>query len=151
MFVLPSQDDFKKTSYNKTGIYMNNDYLRVKRILNDSGVLASDRDFLHGYNKIRRHSQFESLEHFISKAMLAFLVMKKGKVVITEADMRNGRCIDILQVVKDNLVGYEIESDKNWKDGVDGIDIVEVKISEMPIGAREGIKALSRWLQEFII
>jgi hypothetical protein len=130
---------------------MNNDYLRVKRILNDSGVLASDRDFVNGYNKIRRHTQFESWEHFITKAMLAFLVMKTGKVVITEADMKNGRCIDILQVVENNLVGYEVESVHNGKVSVDGVDIVEIPLSKAPASFKKGIKDMEKWLQSYMI
>lgn len=128
-------------------------YRVVSHILNEKDCIAQKRKLLYGYNRVRIHNRFETFEHFITKAMLTFLIFKKGKKgVITEAEMRNGRQIDVLQVARNgNLVGYEIENNKFDKIDVDGVDIIEINLKKMPQKAREGIKELEKFVKEYLI
>ncbi len=124
----------------------------IRWLLNRKNILAEDRKLEYGYNRIRAHNRWESEEHFITKALLSFKIMKhKDKAILSEAEMRNGRSIDVLQVSRKSLVGYEIESSHNTKDDVEGVDFIEISLTKMPKKAKEGIKELSKWLNEFIV
>lgn len=115
--------------------------------------LNRERNPLYGYNKIRRHSPMETPEHFMAKAMLGFLIMKKGDVIISEAEAKNGRCIDIMQITKNkNFICYELESEgHNKKIDVAGTDTVEIDLRKMPEFAKDGIFELKKWLEQYLI
>lgn len=128
------------------------DYRIAIRFLKKARILNSRKDYLYGYNKIRIHNRFETTEHFMAKAMMSFLIFKKGKVFITEADCRNGRVLDILQINKNGeFVSYEIESNKLDKSDVDGVDTFEIKLSKMPPEARKGLKSMEKWLNKYVV
>jgi hypothetical protein len=115
-------------------------------------ILNTGRNIEYGLNKIRRHNKNETTEHFMSKAMLSFLLMNKGSGIITEAETNNGRCIDILQFTENmNFVGYEIESAGNEKKDVEGVDIVEIKLENMPEAAKKGLEELEKWLTQYMV
>jgi hypothetical protein len=128
-------------------------YFRIKEILKEKGILNNGRDFKYGYNRTKFHSKYEGIGHFISKAMLSFLIFsKKGDGVVTECEMSNGRVIDILAITKSgNLIGYEINSTKPDKLEVKGVDVVDIPLGQMPETAKKGIEDLKKWLEEFIV
>jgi hypothetical protein len=116
-------------------------------------VLNNERNPLYGINKVKIHSHFETLEHFVSKAILTYLLFKNNNGTITEAEMRNGRSIDVLSVNdNENYVGYELESNgHNSKPDVEGVDIIEIDLRKMPDTAKKGMNDLMKWLEEFIV
>jgi hypothetical protein len=128
-------------------------FREVKYILGRKGILAKDRNIAYSYNRIKFHNQYETTEHFISKAMLTFLIFcNNEKGILTEVDFKNGRTADALQVSRDGqLVAYEIESEKNTKKEIEGVDTVEIPLRKMPMKAREGIKELEKWLSQYLI
>jgi len=129
------------------------EYKKAMILLKNNTFLNEGRNLQYSYNKIRLHNRFETENHFIAKAMLAFLLItKKHDAVLTEAEMRNGRCMDALSI-KDSggVVGYEVESDENDKCNVDGVDTIVIKLKDMPPKAREGIEELAKWLTEFMV
>jgi hypothetical protein len=85
--------------------------------------------------------------------MLSFLIFsKKGDGVVTECEMSNGRVIDILAITKSgNLIGYELESVKDTKPAIEGVDIVDIYLKEMPETAKQGMEDLKKWLEAFIV
>jgi len=124
------------------------------KIIRINGSFNNNRNFIYGYNRIKIHNQYETAEHFMAKAMLGFLIFSgKGGTFVSEAEMSSGRCVDIVQITKKNrnLVGYEIENTKNKKTGIAGIDIVEIPLKKMPREAKDGLKALENWLNEYVI
>jgi hypothetical protein len=126
-------------------------YTLAKRILDIKGILTHDRDILYGWNRVRIHGPKETNIHFLTKSLLALLLMKKGKGVITEAETRNARCVDVLQVTKNGLVAYEIENEHNTKNDVPGVDIVEIPLSKAPASFKKGIKDMERWLKQYMV
>lgn len=111
-----------------------------------------ERNILYSLNRVKLHNRYESLEHFMTKAMLTHLLFKKGKNTISEAEMRDGRTVDTLLICKDgDLVAYEIESIKDTKPAVKGVDIVDIYLKAMPEEAKTGLLALEKWLEEFIV
>jgi len=127
-------------------------YDQAVRLLKNNKILAEDRSIKYGLNRIRWHNRNETIEHFISKAMLGFLILKNDKCIITEAECRNARQIDILQINKQGeLVGYEIENNKNMKSDVESVDMFEIKLKDMPVKAREGMKELEKWLKGYLV
>jgi hypothetical protein len=102
--------------------------------------------------KVRIHSRFETKEHFITKALVSYIIYQKGGAFMSEAECHNGRVLDILQVTKNkNLVAYEVESVHNGKVSVDGVDIVEIPLSKAPASFKKGIKDMEKWLQSYMI
>lgn len=128
-------------------------YFRIKEILKEKDILNNGRDFKYGYNRTKFHSKYEGIGHFISKAMLSFLIFsKKGDGVVTECEMSNGRVIDILAITKSgNLIGYELNNTKPDKLEVKGVDTVDIPLEEMPSEAKIGLLALKKWLEEYMV
>lgn len=130
-------------------------YMKIKQILRGKGCMNDGKDLRYGYNKIRFHYHKETLPHLIAKAMLSFLIFsKRSEGVITEAELHNGRVLDILHIKKsENLIGYELDSTKSYKPNIDEypIDVVDIDLRKMPKKAKEGIKILSKWLEDYII
>lgn len=122
-------------------------------ILNKKECMNKERKIIYGYNRVRIHNKYETKEHFMTKALLTHMIFSRTRNgVMTEADMRDGRSIDVLQVAKNgDLVGYEIENGKNTKNDVDGVDFVEINLKKMPKKAKEGIKELENWLKVYLI
>jgi hypothetical protein len=128
------------------------DFNKINFILKRKDCLNDQRNFMFAYNRVRFHNIYETKEHFTAKALLTFMLFKSGKASISEAEMRNGRVIDTLQVCKNgDLVGYEIESVHNTKQDVENVDMIEIQLKEMPESARQGILDLSKWLEQFIV
>lgn len=124
----------------------------MRWILSRKGILAEDRKLEYGYNRVRLHSRFETTEHFIAKALLSFKIMNRdGNAILSEAETKNGRILDILQATKNSLVGYEIESTKNRKIDVEGVDIVEIPLSKAPASFKKGIKDMSKFLDSYMV
>jgi hypothetical protein len=128
-------------------------FKEVYFIVKNSGIFNDERDLRYSFNKIRIHNKNETIEHFMSKAMLTFLIFSKlGKGVITEADMRCGRQVDVVQFSNaGEITGYEIESNAFDKTEIKGMDIVEIKLANMPAKAKEGLEELEKWLKEYLI
>jgi len=128
------------------------DYDRAIVALREGNILAQDRKLEYGMCKVRIHSRFESMEHFITKALVSYIIHQKSGAFMSEAECRNGRVLDILQVTNNkNLVAYEIESVHNTKQDVENVDMIEIQLKEMPESARQGILDLSKWLEQFIV
>jgi hypothetical protein len=129
------------------------DFRKTAQILREKKCLNNQRNFIYGYNRAKIHSPNETPAHFIAKSALIYMIFKKGINTVSEAEMSCGRAIDVLQVCKNgDLVGYELESNgKNDKIGVDGVDIVDIDLMKMPDSAKNGIKDLINWLNQFII
>jgi hypothetical protein len=129
------------------------DFRKTAQILREKNCLNNGRNFIYGYNRAKIHSPSETPAHFISKSALIYMIFKKGINTVSEAEMSNGRAIDVLQVCKNgDLVGYELESNgHDTKIGVNGVDIVDIDLRKMPQKAQEGIKELLKWLDQFII
>ena len=128
------------------------DFEKARSILREADILAEGRKLEYGLGKIRPHSRFETNEHLLVKALVSFMALKKDNQFITEAECRNGKIIDIIQIKKNgNLIAYEIESVKNNKPDVENVDTVEIPLKEMPEKAKEGLKELEKWLKAYII
>lgn len=128
------------------------DYRIATRLLKEARIVNAFKNYRYGYNKVRPHSRFESLEHFITKAMMSYLIFKKQNAFITEADCRNGRVLDILQITHNkNFVGYEIESKNNNKADVDRVDIIEIPLKNMPNSSKRGLTDLENWLRRYLV
>jgi len=106
-------------------------------------------------NKVLFHSRTnESLEHFIIKAIISFLIFsKRNDGVLTEAEFENGRTIDVLQVKPSgNLIGYEIEGNRhNKKRDVDNVDIFEINIKDIPKEFIISLRRLYNWFDSNIV
>lgn len=127
-------------------------YWQIKNILKNKDCLNPERNINYSYNRTKFHNRYESFEHFMAKAMLTFLLFKKGKGIISEAEMRDGRVIDILQInKKGELVGYELNNTKPDKIDVHNVDIADIPLDQMPETAKQGIRDLGKWLEQYII
>lgn len=116
---------------------------------NKEKLFAEGRSIRYGLNKVRYHNRQESLEHFIAKAVATHIIFGKGNGVISEVYMIDGRCIDVLEINREGeLIGYEFENEKFDKSAVDGVDIFEVKLKNMPQLAKDGLKCLENWLKK---
>lgn len=130
------------------------DYRKVELAIRNNGNFNNGRNFRMGLNKIKIHSSNETIPHFISKAMLGFLIFSKDKGgFVSEAEMLNGRVVDVVQITEmhKNLVCYEIETGKNEKHYVKGADTIEISLSQMPEDAKKGLKSLEEWINTFIV
>jgi hypothetical protein len=151
MLLLPQQIPLHQTGDNQEGENMM-DMRIIMRNYSHSHSLNTGRNPVYGINKVRFHNKYETLEHFMAKALISMLIIRKEKGIITEAELRNGRVIDILQFNrKGEMVGYEINSGKPEKIEADGIDIVDIPLERMPEKSREGLKELEKWLVNYII
>jgi hypothetical protein len=124
------------------------------KIIMENGNFNNKRNFIYGYNRIKIHNRYETIEHFITKAMLGFLIFSKGKgSFISEAETISGRVVDLIQITNEhkNLVAYEIESDKNTKSYIKGVDEVEIRLADMPETSRQGLKDLAKWIEGYVI
>jgi hypothetical protein len=130
------------------------DYRKVELAIRNNGNFNNGRNFRMGLNKIRYHSKNETIEHFMTKAMLGFLILSKDRGgFVSEAEMVSSRTIDLVQITKEhgNLVGYEIETLKNEKHFIRGVDIIEIPLTQMPPEAKIGLESLKKWLEIFIV
>lgn len=123
-------------------------YYKLKMILKSKGVVKSNN-----VDKVCFHSKGESSIHFLIKSILAHMIFSTGNQgVVTEAEFEKGRVIDVLQVFPSgNCVGYEIEGTKNRKPDVEGIDIIEINIKEIPHEMKGNLKKLRDWLKVMIV
>jgi len=123
-------------------------YDKLKSILHEKGVVSHNN-----LNKVCFHSQQESMEHFLAKAIISHIIFSKGNCgVVTEAEFENGRVIDILQVFPSgNCVGYEIEGTNNYKPNIEEIDIMEIKLNDIPYELKGNLKKLYDWLEVMIV
>jgi hypothetical protein len=129
------------------------DFRTAWNILKNRDFLAKNRNLIYGYGKVRFHNKFESFSHFMVKAALSYAIYaKNGDGLVTELDLSDSRTVDAVQI-KDasNIIGYEIESKCNKKEKINGLDIIEVKISRMPLKAKAGIEELRKWCQEIVV
>ena len=129
------------------------DFRTAWNILRNKNFIAKDRNLAYGYGKVKFHNRFESPEHFLMKSALAYAIFaKSGDGVVTELDLSDSRTVDVVQI-KDanNIIGYEVESEKNEKMEVNGMDIIEVKLSRLSLKAKEGMKELMKVAEEAIV
>lgn len=123
------------------------DYYKLKMIIKGKGVVKSNN-----VDKVCFHSKEESSIHFLIKSILAHTIFSTGNGVVTEAEFENGRVIDVLQVFPSgNCVGYEIEGTKNRKPDVEGIDIIEINIKEIPHEMKGNLKKLRDWIKVYVV
>lgn len=103
-------------------------------------------------NKVRFHNRYETLEHFITKALLSYiLISKRNQGVVTELEFNNGRKVDVVQVMNSgNLAGYEIESEKNVKLNAP-IDIIEIKLKNIPSSYLSAIQKLAKHIENYVV
>jgi len=103
-------------------------------------------------NKMCFHSRNESQIHFLIKSMISHIIFTKGDGLVTEAEFENGRVVDVLQM-KDsgNLIGYEIESEKNNKQDVDKVDIIEINVKDIPVEIKNNCTKLYTWLKNLVV
>jgi len=130
------------------------DAQQVAYIMKNNESLNTRRNVYYGLNRARMHSHGETVEHFMVKAMLTYLIVTKKRCnVITEAEMASGRCVDALQITKNKeLVAYEIETNgTNDKEDVKGIDFVEIDLREMPETTKAGLMQMKMWLNKFLV
>lgn len=122
-------------------------YNRMMRILIRNNVKPNN------VNKVLIHSTKETLEHFLVKSIITKLIFDKGDGVLTEAETLSGRIIDVIQVKNGSgeIIGYEVESLINRKEKVDGVDIIEIKLQNIPTETKENIFKLTRYLADRIV
>ncbi len=123
-------------------------YEKLKMILKGKGVVKAQN-----VNRVCFHSQQENIEHFIAKAIISYIIFSKGNCgVVTEAEFKNGRVVDVLQVFPSgNCVGYEIEGTENRKPEIEGIDIIEVNLKDIPYELKGNLKMLYDWFNVMIV
>lgn len=117
--------------------------------------LVSSRTRLkYVYNKVRWHNQYETREHFMTKAMLQFILMKKGDGTFSEFQAKNNRVVDVLQITKKDIVGYEIETNMNnikGKKEINGVDIVPIDLNKMPKSVSNALKTFEKWAEKYVV
>jgi hypothetical protein len=129
------------------------DIRQIVTIWKSNDNFNKERNPYYGLNRVRIHSSNETIEHFLIKSALTFiLVNKKHHGVITEAEMRNGRCIDVCCIKNEkNIQGYEINNGKPDKIDVNGIDIVDIPLATLPKEVKKGFAIIEKWLEKYIV
>lgn len=125
------------------------EFNKARYLLEKSGILAERRNLQFSYNKVRFHNQYETAEHLLTKAFLAFLIFKKNEASLTEVDLSSGETPDNLQVKKNGeLVFYEIIGEKEESKSY---DFIAINLKDMPEPVKEAIKEFRKWLEKYIV
>lgn len=125
------------------------DYYKLKHTLLKKGISGEKRDILYGYNRIRFHNRYETLPHFLTKALLGFLIFKKSDGMISEFELKTGEIADIFQTKKNGeLIFYEIES---LKEKPKTYAQVTIKLKDMPKEVKDGLIAFKKWIEKYIV
>lgn len=103
-------------------------------------------------NKVRFHNKYETLEHFITKAILSYILFsKRNQGVVTELEFNNGRVVDVVGIMKSgNLVGYEVENDYSKKLNAP-IDILEINLKNIPSSYLSVIQKLAKHIERYVV
>lgn len=129
------------------------DYLKARHILLNKKLYAENRNLRYGYGKVRFHQYIhETMEHFLAKAIITKLILKKKHGCLTEHELSDGRTIDVLQVInKNNIIGYEVENSDYKKPDVKGIDIQVIDLRKLPDNVKKAFKTLENYFKDQII
>jgi len=125
------------------------DYVRAQKILEEADLIIARRDLRYGFNKVRFHSKQETLEHMLTKTVLAFSIFKKGDASITELEIPSGETIDNVQIknIGGEIIPYEIQSeeekDKSYKH-------ITINLKDMPKEVKEAIKIFRKWVESYM-
>jgi len=122
-------------------------------LLKNKNCLVERRDIYYGWNRIRSHSnKFESMEHFISKAVIGKLIIKKEDGMISEHEYPDGKVADILQVKKNgDLIAYQVETGNHEELEFQDTDTVYIDLRKMPEDVKESFKKLKNYFKRFIV
>ena len=119
--------------------------LRQKKLLFIGDVNRS----VASYNRIKFKSKIcEGLKHYITKCMIGRVIREKDEVFFSEFEAPNTRKIDILHIKKNKeMVGYEIESTRNVKDDINGVNIITVYVKNIP----DNINDIHKYIKDKIV
>lgn len=108
------------------------------------------QDFYSRYHKvvIRGDSRGgEGFEHFITKAAIMYIQKNRGRAVVSELPLfKNGkkvRSLDVFDAGENNHIGVEDTSPEKDADFV-------IKISELPLSVRKGLRDLRLHIEGLI-
>ena len=125
-------------------------YEKSKRLLNEHGLLTKDTEphIKYKFNRIVSSNKIsESYLHYITKCVIGKVIRELGDDYFCEFKCPCNREIDILQVKGKSLIGYEVESKRNIKRDVNGIDFITVYIKNIP----KDLKSLHEYIKEKIV
>ncbi len=108
-----------------------------------TGINLTNRQFFRILNKLRIHTKYESLKHFLAKAVVMKILFEKGRFSVSEAEFNNGRIVDVLDIFE--KTGYEFESTGvNRK--ADPCNIVTFDLRKVP----NDINEMYKWFKKRI-
>lgn len=126
--------------------------LKILAEKNIAPVMASNRFLHYGWKKVRSHQfKFESFQHFIAKACVGKLIMSLGDGMVTEYVYPNCDKIDVLQIKKDSLIGYEIIYGGGAKEDFHNTDVMVIDLKKAPKEVLESFKILKQYFSKFVI
>jgi len=131
------------------------DLYRMLKILGNQNlipfVMKPENKLQYGYNKVRMQSKYESFDHFIVKATLAKLIYNMGDGLVTEWVLPNADKVDVLQVKKNSIIGYEIYKTHRPTRTCNSIDWIEVDINSCPKTVKQAINVLKTYFQDIVV
>jgi hypothetical protein len=124
-------------------------------ILTEKNILPERRKIGYSFRKVRTHSKNETVEHFLTKSLISFLISKTKDSFLTEYEYPNSNRVDVLQVKTDKtLVGYQIESnsypdydEKYFPNTL--ISVIELK--KLPENVKNSFKILEDYFKKVIL
>jgi len=131
-----------------------------KNMLSEKHFLISNSTLQSCWKKVRSHNfKYETLSHFLSKAVLVYLINKKTKKgnqhgACSEFTFPSGRTADVLHLMmKDReMVGYEIQTSNDKKKPYpDEVPIIEIDLSKAPENVHNAFKILEEYFKKYII
>jgi len=126
-------------------------YKQVIKALAKNNIRDKFKNYKYSINKLRLSKRFEDKKQFMAKAMLSYLLLKRGEGILTEADLPNGRIIDLLRVKRNGeIIIYDFESNRMNNEPIEGIEEVKIPVSKMPQKIIDGLAEFERWIMEFI-
>lgn len=125
--------------------------LREKDIID----LVSNRFIYINWNKIRSHShRFETFEHLMAKAAISKLVLKKKDGLLTEYQYPDCKVIDVLQIKKKELIGYEIIYGNKLKPSTEkfrNTSIITVDLNRASEDVKQAFRTLENYFKKFVV
>jgi len=135
-------------------------YAFARKMLDEKNFLISSNSLNLSWKKTRSHSfEFESLEHYLSKATLVYLINKKSEKgnqhgACSEFSFPSGKTADVLQLIMKGkeMVGYEIQTSTDKKKRYpDEVPMLVINLKKAPEEVHEAFKTLENYFKEFIV
>lgn len=124
-------------------------------VLREKDVVPNVRDpfksLMYGLNKVRFHNRMESFSHFLTKCVLAKLIFNQKDGIITEYEYPDCKVMDVLQVKKDEIIGYQVETNSFEEKKFYNTSVLIVDLRKCPKEVEDAFKTLKNYFKEFIV